>query len=76
MDWRTPFTWLPDDATGCPDQGHNHPRQQREKERKTTRKKKERKKFGVGGKKRGVKKIGRLRTVAKRRKTVGSHKAG
>ncbi len=40
---RTPFTWLPDDdATGCPDQGHNHHRQQTEKERKTTRKKKER----------------------------------
>jgi hypothetical protein len=44
LDGRTPFTWLPDDATGCPDQGHNHPRQQREKERQEKRKK-----CGMGG---------------------------
>ncbi len=74
MDGRTPFTGLPDDATGCPDQGHNHPRQQREQERKTTRKRK--KEMWSGGKKRGLKIIVRLRTRGKRRKTLGSHKAG
>ncbi len=72
MDGRTPFTGLPDDATGCPDQGHNHHRQQRKKERK----KEERKKCRVGGKKRGLKKTGRLGTGGKRRKTVVSHRAG
>ncbi len=48
MEGRTPFTGLPDDATGCPDQGHNHPRLQREKERKKDNKKKKERNVGGG----------------------------
>jgi hypothetical protein len=54
----------------------SQPSQATKRKRKKDNKKKERKKCGRGGEKRGLKIIVRLRTERKRRKTVGSHKAG